>query len=152
MIFDNIRNSKLYYGVNPKFEKAFDFIEKAVKENFDVGRYEIDGNDIYALVQSYDSKLIKDSKSEGHKNYIDIQYIITGCEMMGCFEISNAVISEEYNTEKDVAFYKSSDKISYCVANQGDFCIFFPQDIHAPGVAYNNTPSSIQKIVVKVRI
>ena len=51
MIFDNIRNCKMYYGVNERFEKAFDFIKKAVEENLEVGKYEIDGKEVYALVQ-----------------------------------------------------------------------------------------------------
>ena len=56
MIFDNIKNCKLYYGVNDGFEKAFDFIKKAVEENLEVGKYEIDGTNVYGLVQAYDSK------------------------------------------------------------------------------------------------
>lgn len=152
MIFDNIKNCKMYYGVNPKFEKAFEFIKKAVEENKEIGKYEIDGKDIYAIVQNYDSKLMENSKFEGHQNYIDIQYIIDGCEMLGVMEISNAVIKDEYNAEKDCAIYEKSDIASYCVANQGDFCVFYPHDIHNPGVAYNNVPSNIKKIVVKVHI
>ena len=68
MIFDNIKNAKMYYGVNPKFEKAFDFIKKVATENTEVGKYEIDGKDIYAMVQSYQSKLAENCKFEGHKN------------------------------------------------------------------------------------
>ena len=152
MIFDNIKNSKTYYSLSPAFEKAFGFIEKTLSEGTEPGRYEIDGDKIFALVQSYDSKMLKDSKLEGHQRYIDIQYIISGTEMMGCLDASKAVVNEEYNAEKDVAFYEKSDEISYCKAGPGDFCIFFPHDIHAPGVACNDTPSPIQKIVVKVHI
>ena len=76
MIFDNIKNCKMYYGVNPKFKKAFEFIQKAFDENFDVGKYEIDGNEIYGFVQVYNSKLIENSGFEGHENYIDIQCIM----------------------------------------------------------------------------
>lgn len=152
MIFDNIKNCKMYYGVNPKFEKAFEFIQNAVEKKIEPGRYEIDGKEIYALVQSYDSKLKDETKAEGHNNYIDIQYIIDGQELMGCMEITNAVINCEYDPEKDVAFYEDSEKLTYCVASKGDFCIFYPHDIHRPGMACNNTPSSVQKIVVKIHI
>ena len=152
MIFDNIKNCKMYYGLNPKFEKAFSFIQKANEEKLEPGKYEIDGEEIYAFVQSYDSKLKKDSVFEGHEKYIDIQYVLSGCEMLGALEVSKSVVNEEYNAEKDAAFYERSDIASYCVANQGDFCIFYPQDIHSPGIAYNDAPSSVKKIVVKVRI
>lgn len=152
MIFDNIKNCKMYYGVNSKFEKAFEFIQKAVDEKLETGKYEIDGKEIYASVQNYDSKLKENAKFEGHKNYIDIQYIIDGRELMGCLEISKADTKSEYNPEKDVTFYNESEIASYCVAEQGDFCIFYPHDIHCPGVAFDNSPTNVKKIVVKVHI
>lgn len=152
MIFDNIKNCKMYYGVNPKFKKAFEFIQKAFDENFEVGKYEIDGNEIYGFVQVYNSKLMENSGFEGHENYIDIQCIMDGREMMGSLEVSNAVIKKEYNPENDAAFYQRSDIATYCIAGQGDFCIFYPHDIHSPGVSFNNTPSEVKKIVVKVHI
>jgi beta-galactosidase beta subunit len=50
MIIDNTKNSTLYLGANKRFEKAFAFIEKAVKENLPAGKYEIDGKEVYASV------------------------------------------------------------------------------------------------------
>lgn len=152
MIFDNIKNCKMYYGVNPKFEKAFTFIKKAMDEDAEVGTYEIDGKEIYAFVQKYDSKIKEDCAFEGHENYIDIQCVIEGCEVMGVIEASKATIKDEYNAEKDVAFYQESNDASCCIVKQGEFCILYPHDIHKPGVALNNLPSNVRKIVVKVHI
>ncbi len=152
MIFDNIKNAEMYYGVNPKFEKAFDFIKKVVQENTEVGKYEIDGKDIYAMVQSYESKLEENAKFEGHENYIDIQYIVKGREMMGNVDISKAVVKTPYNPEKDVTFYENSSLASYCQAQDGDFCIFYPHDIHRPGMACDNIQSDVKKVVVKIHI
>ena len=152
MIFDNIKNCKTYYGAHPKFEKAFSFIEKAFSENLEVGKYEIDGKEIYAFIQEYESKLIENSLFEGHENYIDIQCIMEGREIMGNMEISNAVIRTEYNPERDFAIYERNEFATYCVAGRGDFSVFFPQDIHSPGVSYKNEPSKIRKIVVKVHM
>jgi len=89
---------------------------------------------------------------EGHEKYIDIQYITEGCEVMGVTDISNAVIDVEYSDEKDVAFYKDCETASYCNVEGGAFCVFYPHDIHRPGIAFKNTPSNIRKIVVKVRV
>lgn len=152
MIFDKLKNCKMYYGLNPRFEQAFAFVQKAIDENYNVGRYEIDGKNVYALVQSYDSKQKEDSIFEGHRNYIDIQCVIEGTETMGCMEISNAVVNKEYNPEIDAALYDKSDIATYSIAGKGDFCIFYPHDIHSPGVAWNNIPSKVKKIVVKVHI
>ena len=71
---------------------------------------------------------------------------------MGFIEVSKSAINDEYNTEKDVTFYQESNSASYCIVKQGEFCIFYPHDIHRPGIAFNNLPSSVRKIVVKVHI
>ena len=152
MIFDNIKNCEMYYGVNSGFKKAFEFIKTAVAENYDLGRYEIDGENIYASVQEYDTKVIEGSAFEGHENYIDVQYIVDGREIMGVLEISKAVLKDEYDPEYDVTFYNRSESASYCVVESGDFCIFYPHDTHSPGVAFNNIPSKMRKIVVKIHV
>lgn len=142
----------MYYGLNPKFVKAFAFIQKATEAKLESGKYLIDGEEIYAFVQNYVSILKENSIFEGHQKYIDIQYVMEGCEVLGFLEVSKAVVKDEYNAETDASFYKESDIVSYCVANQGDFCIFYPHDIHSPRLAYNNVPSNVKKIVVKVRV
>lgn len=152
MIFDNMKNCKMYYGVNERFEKAFEFIKKAIDENLETGKYEIDGKNLYASIQEYETKTEDRCKFEGHENYIDIQCIISGCEMMGSADISKAVANTEYNAEKDVMFYENYYKATYCVAQDGEYCIFFPHDIHRPGMAYQDVPTTVKKIVVKVHV
>lgn len=46
MIIDNLKNCEKYFSVHKNFEKAFDFLKKAVSENYTPGRYEIDGVDV----------------------------------------------------------------------------------------------------------
>lgn len=152
MIFDSLKNCKQYYSINGKFEQAFDFIKKATEENLPVGKYEIDGKELYASVQEYNTKSITDAKFEGHRNYIDIQYIIYGIERVDVVDISKATLNSEYNEIKDVEFYKDNDKSNNCVIESGEYGIFLPHDIHKPGIAYNGISSSVKKIVVKVKI
>lgn len=151
MIVDTLKNSSLYYGVNPKFEKAFDFIRKALAESLPVGKYEIDGTELYAMVQEYTTKEPEAARAEGHRNYIDIQYIIDGIEIMEYENIEKAEIKTEYNPEKDVEFYENSQTPSVCVFKKEDYAIFFPHDIHRPAMAYG-AAGTVKKIVVKVRV
>lgn len=152
MILDNMKNCELYFGVNKKFQKAFDFIKTAVAENKPVGKYEIDGDELYASVQSYDSKLAENAKFEGHKRYIDIQYIIKGTEQMQVADISKMQTNTEYNETKDCVFYENSNEASVLIVGEGEYAIFFPHDIHRPGMSINETPMPVEKIVVKVKI
>ena len=113
---------------------------------------EIEGDEIYAVVQKYETKMKEAKIFEGHRKYIDIQYILNGIEMLGMQKISDAVILSDYDHEKDAALYHRIDDAFYCTARKGDFCIFYPDDIHSPGVAYDNLPTDVEKIVVKIRI
>lgn len=151
MIFDNIKNCSLYYGSHKNFEKAFDFIAKAVKEDLPVGKYEIDGTDLYASVQEYLSKDFETAKNEGHRNYIDIQFVITGTEKILVEDIACSKIKTEYNDVKDVEFYYDGEDACTLILNDGDFAVLFPHDIHKPGLMVSN-PVPVKKIVVKVRV
>lgn len=152
MVFDKLENCKLYYGMNEKFEKAFDFIKKAVDENLPVGKYEIDGTELYASVAEYTSKLESEGKFEGHQKYIDIQYIVSGIETMEVMDISKATSNTEYNEVKDIEFYANTDKAGCVVVESGEYGIFLPHDIHKPGMAFENKQTAVKKIIVKVRI
>ena len=43
---------------------------------------EVDGEDLFYLLQSYESKPANDTP-EAHKKYVDIQFLISGREKMG---------------------------------------------------------------------
>jgi len=152
MIFDNLKNKETYFGIHNRFEKAFSFIDDAINQNIEVGKYEIDGKNLYAVVSSYMTKTEEAAKYEGHKNYIDIQVVVSGIEKMENVEISNVEANTEYNSEKDVTFYKNSDKATTVVAGEGDFAVFFPNDIHKPGMTFGDNANEVKKIVIKIRV
>ena len=151
MVFDSIKNCATYYGMHKNFEKAFNFIKKAVEENLAVGKYELDGKELFASVQEYDSKTDEQAKNEAHKNYIDIQYVVSGTEIIESVEIDKATPNTEYNPEKDVMFYQKSEDAVKLVLCAGEYAILFPQDVHRPGLCVD-APAPVKKIVVKVKL
>ncbi len=151
MVFDSIKNCATYYGMHKSFEKAFDFVKKAVDENLPVGKYELDGKDLFASIQEYNSKTDEQAKNEAHKNYIDIQYVISGKEIIESVEIEKATPNTEYNAEKDVMFYQKSEDAVKLVLSAGEYAILYPQDVHRPGLCVDS-PAPVKKIVVKVKM
>ena len=151
MVFDTLQNAATYTSLHEKFEAAFAFIREAVAKDLAVGKYEIDGKALYASVQEYTPKAPDQGKFEAHRNYIDIQYIISGIEVMGDMDIAKASSKSEYNSEKDVEFYHDNGKAGYLVVEDGEFCIFFPHDVHKPGLRFEEAATPVKKIVVKVR-
>lgn len=151
MIIDNIKNYEKYIAVNPKFKGAFEFIKTAVEENLGIGRYELENGD-YAFVQEYQTKNEEDCVFEGHRKYIDIQYIVSGVEAIAVADISKTTVKNEYNQQKDIQFFENCERAAVTVIDEGEYGIFFPYDIHKPGMAYNKLNVPVRKIVVKVGI
>ena len=151
MIYDTLNNCARYYGINKNFEKAFDFIKKAIAENLPVGKYELDGKNLFASVQEYTNKNYEDAKFEGHREYIDIQFIVTGEERMDVVDIQKANKMIDYNPEKDVEFFTDTDLASVSTVTANEYCIFYPNDIHKPGLAVKEK-SQVKKVLVKIKI
>ena len=149
MIIDRLENSHKYSGAHKGFAEAFAFLQKAVSENLPVGRYEIDGDNVFAFIQKYTSKT--DSAFETHKNYIDIQFVALGVEVIEVCDIANMKETAPYNSERDVTFYEDYDKATIAVIEAGSYGIFFPWDAHKPGLALKGNPDEVKKIVVKVK-
>lgn len=148
MIFDQLKNAEIYFPINEKFKKAFDYLKSVDFINTEQGKYEIEGEDIYAIVQQYDTKPLTSAKWEAHKKYIDIQYIVSGKEKMGYSHKNKMIVTQEYNEEKDALYLKGEG--NFLTAESGYFAIFFPSDVHMPGIALNlSTP--VKKVVVKVK-
>lgn len=149
MIIDRLENSSKYASVHKGFAESFSFLQKAIDENLPVGRYEIDGDDVFAFIQEYATKT--ESAFETHKNYIDIQFIISGTEVMLATDVSNMTESISYNPERDVTFYEDYENAAIGIIEAGMYGIFFPWDAHKPGLALNGNPTDVKKIVVKVK-
>ena len=150
MIFDTIKNCSLYYGVNKNFEKAFEFLKNG--ENLSVGRYEIDGDRVFAMVQEYTTKLSENCMFEGHRKYIDIQYMISGTEAMDVTYPSEVETKIAYDADKDLEFFTDCAEPVKGAVHGGEYAIFFPHDIHKPVMAYNGKQENVKKIVVKVLV
>ncbi len=152
MVKDHLKNWKQYETLHPLFPKAFAFIQKAVEENFAVGKYELEGKELYAMVQEYDTKTDDATKTEAHRKYIDIQFLVSGRECIQVFDMEQAVPLAEFDGEKDVGFYQNDANATACILQAGDYCILFPWDAHRPGMCLNNLPAPVKKIVVKIKM
>ena len=83
MIFDDINNLSLYVGINPKFEKALQWIRKTNLNELKIGeKYYIDETNIYANVSEYNTSYSYEKIFEGHLKYIDLQIILDEAEIM----------------------------------------------------------------------
>jgi YhcH/YjgK/YiaL family protein len=148
MIIDRIDNAHLYCAVNIKFQCAFDYIRGIDTSSIPVGRYEIDGENMYAMVQQYNTKLKEQGFWEAHRRYIDLQYIVQGAEGMGYANIHH-LQQGEYDASKDfLPLYGDGDIFTL---RSGSFVLLLPEDAHMPGLAIDS-PTPVKKVVVKIAV
>ncbi|HQO10133.1 MAG TPA: YhcH/YjgK/YiaL family protein [Clostridiales bacterium] len=146
MIFDYIKNIDEYKTLHPNFEKAFGFIRTADLENLPNGKHPVKGEDIYASVSEYHTK--EEGYLEKHVKYIDIQLVTRGTEKIGFLGLEDQEIRDHYDEDKDIAFYFGD--CEYIILQPGLFAIFFPEDLHKPGISVYNSVK-VKKIVIKVK-
>jgi YhcH/YjgK/YiaL family protein len=148
MILDTLPNWQSYEWPGDAFHKAFSFLMELDEAAAD-GRYEIDGEDVFCMVQSYQTEPGGNKRFEAHRVYADIQLILKGNEAMLWAPIEG--MNEAAPYEHDVVFYPLVDGAQSISMIPGHFAVLFPQDAHVPGLAQGE-PQQVRKAVAKVRV
>ena len=147
MIIDSIKNCDMYTQTDENLRKGFEFIKSYLKNPLEAGRYEIDGDKVYAMVQEYETKV--PGKFEAHKKYTDIQYLVSGKELIGYANVSSLTPETAYDAEKDFMLFERKNGTTELILEGGMFAVFYPEDGHMPGCMVEKA-ENVVKIVVKV--
>ena len=140
-------------AIPPRLRKALDFLKQTDLLALDDGRVEIDGEEVFALVQSYDTRPIPEPpRFEAHRKYLDVQYLAAGAEAMGWARQDQLDLTVEYIPDKDIMLGHVPQG-AYCFVpfSAGQAILLYPTDAHAPMHAIDK-PVPVKKIVVKVRL
>ena len=149
MIFDAIENAEIYFGLGEKFKTAFEFINSTDFDSVTDDKIEIDGENIFALLQKYETKNPENAAWEAHRNYIDIQYMVSGAENMGFVKSCYLDVLEDYDKEKDVEYLNGLG--DFVQVGEGEFVVFFPDDAHMPSLKIKEN-DEVFKVVVKILV
>ncbi|MBO2517115.1 MAG: YhcH/YjgK/YiaL family protein [Clostridiales bacterium] len=150
MIIDRLVNRGAYTALGTQWDAAFEFLEKCQRGFPAPGRYEIDGDRVFASVQQYETSPAQERSYEAHARYIDIQFICEGIEYMGYAPADNMKDATHYDSERDcLNSATAEDEVMLCL-RPGMFAVFFPQDAHKPG-CQGEKPETVKKAVIKLR-
>ncbi|MCA1808532.1 MAG: YhcH/YjgK/YiaL family protein [Kiritimatiellia bacterium] len=150
MILDQLSNAATYFGMHPRLAQGLRFLADNDLRALAVGRHAIDGNNLFALVQDYQTQPREGARWETHRRYFDIQFIVSGEELMGYAPLAGLTTVQEYDAEKDCALHTGEPGHFFRLA-AGEFVIFAPQDAHMPGRAIAE-PAPTRKVVIKALI
>jgi biofilm protein TabA len=151
MIQDTLDNSARYEALSPRFAKAFAYL-RTVDGTQELGRVDLDGDDVFAIVQTYTTKPQEKALFEAHRKYIDVQFIYSGREIILWAPLKT--MQEEtlaYTVEKEAALWKLVPDVTPLHMREGHFSILYPEDAHAPCVEWDG-PAEVFKVVVKVAV
>ena len=139
------KDIKKYASLLPGIDEAFDAVN-ALTEYEDKKNYPLSGcNRFFIAVQG--TKPV--DVAEAHRNYLDIQYIVKGKEVMGWADLADCELVGEFNEAKDVGKY--SGNFEYLTINEGVCYVAFPEDVHMPG-RHLDVPNDFVKVVVKLKV
>ena len=150
VIWDQLPNQGLYRNLHPRFALSFDWLARFDPSTPD-GRIELDGDRVFALVQSYTTAPAEKNAFETHRERIDIQYIARGTELMLCAPVGSLRETIPYNPARDATFYADPGAFTQVVCGPGSFVVFFPHDGHKGSCTWR-APEGIKKVVIKVRV
>ena len=139
-------------AVDPaQWQAVYDFLTGNDLAALSVGRHEIGTGGAYANVQEYQTRV--ENVFEAHRDYIDVQIVVSGEEVIDVADLADALgCTMEYDKERDCVLYASAAKVRSLDADPSAWFVFFPSDLHRPGMAKDGTPSPVRKVVVKIPV
>jgi len=146
MIVDKIENRERYFIFGEGIERALRYLAVTDFSSMAPGKYSIEGDSIFAIVDEYNLRETNSAHLEAHRKYADVQFIADGSEKMGYAPLDGNETIEEYSLDRDIAFYGGDE--SLVTLSKGMFMILLPGDLHKPGVG--SSSEIVRKVVVKV--
>lgn len=148
MIFDAIANAGRYNALHPLFRDAFEFVRKTDLFVLPAGRYAILDERLFVISERAAGRSHADAKLECHRRYIDIQLVLSGTDEMGWRALDECCDPvSDYSEERDIRFFNDAPS-TWVKTPPGAFCIFFPEDAHAPLVS----DGPIHKVIFKIAV
>ena len=148
MIFSTISQSDRYAALHTLFPRAFEYTRNTDLLTLAPGRYPIVGEQLFVIVENVSGRTRAEARLECHRKYIDIQLVLEGTDEMGWKALADCVDPvSDYSAEKDIRFFHDAPA-TWIATPPGAFCIFFPEDAHAPLVS----ASQIRKVIFKIAL
>ena len=153
MVVTDLDNATKQIALSEGLKKAIDFLKDESNHKLPDARVDVDGDKVFALVQSYDTRMqLDDPNFEAHREYIDIQYVVSGTEILGWAPLDEVTMTGPYKDENDAIMGKApAGKWTPVKFEPGQVIVLYPTDAHAPSLAIDQ-PMYVKKIVMKIAV
>jgi|GEM_PF-433895 len=146
----NMETATAHFAKFPeRWNTVFKYLIDSDLTTLPVGRQDL-SDDVFVIVSDYDTKSLEEGRFESHKQYIDLQYVVSGEEVIGLTNDTTITIETPYSEADDIMFY-DFDGGQLLPALPSNYFIFFPEDKHKPGLSPQDGKKQVRKIVFKVK-
>ena len=130
--------------------RALEALQKVDLAAKDAGRYEIDGDKLFYLVQDAELRTLEESRAEAHRSYADIQIPVSANERYG-FALPQPELAptDDQLESRDLAFYPTPTGENFIDMTPGTYLVFMPGELHRPCLMIKDR-ATVRKVVVKV--
>ncbi|VXD00130.1 conserved hypothetical protein [Enterobacterales bacterium 8AC] len=151
MIFGHIAHTAAEH-YPPAIAKAVAYLQNTDFTALPAGRYEDAETGYLVQVLDLHTQNKDELRPEVHRNNIDVQFLVSGTELIGvAADNGQNLIEQELLEQRDIIYYQNVENESWLTMQPGNFAVFFPQDVHRPG-CINQHPCDIRKVVVKIPV
>lgn len=148
MIVDHMDNLERYLCLGEGFAKAAAFLNGTELAALPLGRRDIDGDRVFALVQENTLQPGDQPFWEAHDLYADIQIVLKGRERFG-FGRRGDILPPNPGTDLRPCRHVES---FFFDLSDGEFALYLPGEIHASCMETACPLALSRKIVIKVRM
>lgn len=138
------KDLKRYAPILPGLEEAMTAIEALT--SLEPATHQLSGGNRFFVTRCTTNPV---GLAEAHRNYLDIQYILRGKEVMGWADLADCTLEGEFNIDGDIGMY--SGEFRYLTIGEGMCYVVFPEDAHMPG-RHLDVPTDFTKIVIKLKV
>jgi biofilm protein TabA len=149
MIVGNIHH--LQSWLPEELRQAIEYIKANVTETTEKGKHEIDGSRLFYLISEDMTEPFEKRRAEYHARYLDIQIVLKGQDGMTFSVLPAGKPDTDWLADKDIAFLAEGEQEKTLILNEGDFVVFYPQEVHKPLCAVG-APAPVRKAVVKLLV
>lgn len=151
MLFAKLDSAETYAAFlgHAIWREALDWIRR-MQPTQQQGVFEVRAKQMYVNVHGYETLPRENCRFESHRTYIDLQYCISGGEVIEWCPVDVLQPRDEYNGAKDVLHYRAPAVPGGTLRmTPGRFAVFFPPDGHMPKLADGVNPR-VEKLVIKI--
>lgn len=148
MIYSSLSQSERIESLHPKFKQVFDYIKSNDLLHLELGRIELDGDNLF--INNVNPSLVTADEQvlEAHKAYLDIHIPLDRNEIIGIISTEKcAKIKSGYDETNDYELYDDKPE-NFVTIHPGEFLIVYPEDAHAPLIG----EGKIRKAVAKIKL